>query len=388
MKKFIVIHFVLALLLFSQGCASQKELSVHVPVFDYKYDTITKVYYSDFTKASTGGIDVLTDSETNFVAYNYCGDNTIKIIDHSTDSTIIINQYNENCKEINTRIVDNDIYVVTADNKVLLYCDKEANSELFIDLMQIDKFKQSGLTVERHKRGGDQHVNISKDHIYFRVNQNYDDNLGHFSNLDSGYPAFAKLNIISKDIRFYGATPYFSEYSEYGFISHYYDLYVGDSIITSTSINGEIEIISTLSGETSKKELKSKFDATPIQKIIYPTNKADVNNVKTKHYLTSPNYEPLFYNPFTKYYYRIFHPALDELNEQGLLNTESDKKCVLMILNQEMELIDEVLLPINRMQILKLYPTKSGVKISLPELVNVTPEKVTFKFLTVNHFNK
>lgn len=354
----------------------------------YTFDTVVRTIEGDLTKAYTGGIDVLTFDGKNYVAYNYCGDNTIKIVNQSdqTFTSIFQPQENKQCRELNTRMDDKDYFVITLDNKVFQYCNKNPKPELFIDLMQIDNYKKSGLTVEWNKRGGDQHVNTPKDIIYFRVDQNYHDTLGVYSNIDSDYPAIAKLNLKTNQVDFFGITPYFVEHSEYGFLSEYYDLYVGDLIITSTAISPEIEVINTLTGTAIKKNVKSRFDTTPIEKIIYPKDKVDVNNVKFKHALKSPNYESLFYNPHTKYYYRIFHPAMDEYNEKGLLNTEYDKKCILMVINEKFELLDEVLLPIQKMTILKLYPTKGGVEIYLPELSNKTEQKSVLSYLQVNHF--
>ncbi|MCO5259540.1 MAG: DUF4221 domain-containing protein [Crocinitomicaceae bacterium] len=385
--KYFLIYYLL--FFFFSSCSSLKDVETRqFSKFNYEFDTISKVYHSDFTKQYTGGIDVLTDFKTNYVVYNFCSDNTIKIINHLNDSVLILNQFNPDCKEVNTRIIGNDVYVILNSNKVYLYCDKSQNKELALDLMDIEKFKQSGLTVEWNKRGGDQHVNIPKNNFYFRVNQNYDDSLGKYSNDVSNYPAFAKLNIQSKEIDFYGKTPYFSEYREYGLISDFYDLYIGDSIITCNSISGTIEVINTLNNQSQFYTVKSKYDTEPIEKIVYPEDNKNINDVKMKHWLLSPYYESLFYNPFTNYYYRIFHPKMDELNEKGLLNTEFDKKCMLMVLNSKFELIDEVLLPIHKLQILKLYPTENGVLISLPDLGEVSKDKIDFKFLKISHLKK
>ncbi|MCO5268946.1 MAG: DUF4221 domain-containing protein [Brumimicrobium sp.] len=366
-----------------QSCETSKEYA-EKPNFSYEFDTILKTYKHDFTANYTGGIDILTIGENNFVAYNYCGDNTIKIINHFNDSVNIIPQYNMNCEANYTRIIGDKFYVVDTRNKVRIFDDCGQELESF-DLMKIEKFKNSGLTAEWYKTGSDQNVNIPKDILYFRVNQNYDDSLGVYSNYDVDFPAFAKLNVQSKEIDFFGKTPYYSLYYEYGLNSQYYDLYVGDSIITSTAINGQIEIINTIDGMLTSKEVKSQYDTTPIERVHYTEDDENINEIKTKHALVSANYEALFYNPWTKYYYRIFHTAIDEYNENGRLNTEFDKKSILMILNKDFELLDEIEIPVRRQMILKLYPTKNGIAISLPELFEVDKESITFKFLEIKH---
>jgi len=358
--------------------------------FRYEYDTIFKTYNANFTQRYVGGIDVLTENNTTYVAYNYCGDNTIKLINLSNDSIIVISQYNTDCEQMNTRIVNNDIYTIKQDNKVYIYCEGDKKAELICDLMTIPTFKQSGLVVNWYKEGGDQHVNISKNNLYFRVNYNYDDSLGVFSKMDFGYPSIAKIDLETNNVSFFGPRPYFDKYQTYGLPSRCFDLYIGDSIITSNGINGEINIINTLSGEITEKEVKSGFDTIPIKKYHPPENdNRDKTHSLMQHFIESPFYESLFYNPKTRYYYRIFHPHMDERNKDGELNTQYDKQSVLMILNDEFELLDEVLLPPQkRLQMIKLYPADNGVIIDLPEFREVLPEKITFSYFKVSHFEK
>jgi len=390
MSRCILYIVGVCIILCFQGCILKKKTENYQSKFKYEYDTIFKTYPADFTKRYVGGIDLLTNNNTTYVAYNYCGDNTIKLINLSNDSVIILSQYNPECQETNTRIHDNDIYVITRDNKIYLHCNRETKGELVLDLMSLHMFEQSGLVVDWYKQGGDQHINIPNNTLYFRVNYNYDDSLGVYSKMDFGFPTFAKLNLETQKINFYGARPYFLVHQTFGLTSKYFDLYVGDSIIASNSINGEINVINTLTGKITQKEVKSSFDTVPIKKYSYNNeDDSDRISLKMQHYIESPCYESLFYNPQTNYYYRIFHPSMNKQNENGELNTQYDKQSVLMILNDKFELLDEVLLiPQDRMTIVKLYPTNNGVLISLPALREVTTEKATFSYLKISHFEK
>lgn len=386
--KYLIFSGWAYLTFFFIGCTSHKELETYVSHFRYEYDTIMRSYNTDFTKGYTGGIDVIFQDSSLFKVYNFCRVNEIKIVNYMNETVYSLPQYNSNCDVIYTAIRNNDVYVTTTDNKIYVYCDKGRERELVIDLMQIDQFKQSGLTVEWVKPGGDQQVNVPDKIIYFRVNQNYDDSLGKYSTPEYDFPTFAKLNIETKELNFYGKTPYSDVYGQYGFVSDGFDLYIGDYIIAHNAVNGEIEKINTLTGKITKTLVKSRFDKIPIEKVNYPEDKKDVNNIKMKHYLLSPHYEPLFYNPYTNCYYRIFHPMMNEFNSEGLLHTAQDKKSVLMVLNSNFELMDEVFLPINQMMVLKLIPTQNGVEIYLPELANRTEQKATFQFLSIQHFKK
>lgn len=260
-----------------QSCESPKQL-VEKSTFNYEFDTISKTYKHDFTARYVGGIDVLSIDENNFVAYNYCGDNTIKVINHFNDSVFTIPQKNQNCQAIYTRILGDKFYVVGEDNKVKTH-DLYGQEHDSFDLMKFEKFKNSGLTVEWNKIGSDQNINTPKDILYFRVNQNFDDTLGVYSHYDADYPAFAKLNVQSKEIKFFGQSPYASVYYEYGFNSQYFDLYVGDSIITSTGFNAQIEIINTADSIVTTKEIKSQYDTSPIEKIHYPEEAKNINEI-------------------------------------------------------------------------------------------------------------
>lgn len=386
--KYLIFSGWAYLTFFFIGCTSHKELETYVSHFRYEYDTITRSYNTDFTKGYTGGIDVIFQDSNLFEIYNFCRGDEIKIVDYTNDTFYNLPQYNPKCEKIYVTLRNNDVYVTTIDNKVYAYCDKGKTRELVADLMQIEQFKQSGLTVAWSKPGGDQQVNVPANIIYFRLNQNYDDSLGKYSVPDYDFPMFAKLNIETKELNFYGKMVYWDVYGEYGFVSDGFDLYVGDNIIAHNAISGEIEKINTLTGKATKTVVKSRFDTVPIEKVNYPEDKRDVTNIKMKHYLLSAHYEPLFYNPYTNCYYRIFHPVMDEFNAEGLLNTAQDKKSVLMVLNSNFELMDEAVLPINQMMVLKLIPTQNGVEIYLPELANRTEQKATFQFLSIQHFKK
>lgn len=339
MKKYSTALSLILLLFFFQCCHSQKEtIQYSTGKYAYEYDTVARTYHGDFTKNYTGGIDLLFLDSTLFVAYNYCGDNTIKIVNHFNDSVLILPQFNPECQVIYTSMKTDGIYVTTTENKIYLHCNGRAEKGLIADLMSNEKFKQSGLAVEWHKPGGDQYVDIPEDVLYFRVRQDLEDTGGKYSKMDYGFPAFARLNLISQEIDFYGNKPRFAEYDEYGLLSMHFDLFIGDSIITSTPVNGEIQIINTHSNQTIKKNIKSQYDNVPIKKFRYKKEIKDVNNLKMKHALLSARYEPLFYNPFNMCFYRIFHPAMEELNDEGLLNTEFDKKCILMVFKKNWNL--------------------------------------------------
>lgn len=388
MKK--VLFFYISFLIFIFGCESSKKVVELKKYYNYKYDTIVRVFEGDYEKGYRDGMDLIINDDIVYETYNYCRNDELKILDHSNQKSYSFPFYNPNCRVIYNSIKkeNNDLYLVSTDNKISVYCEGKNKSEIVFDLMNLEQFHKSGMTVEWKKSGSNQYVNVPNDILYFRVNQNYNDKKGKYSKMDANFPAFAKYNLKTNDLQFFGKLPYFEVYQQYGFLSYYFDLFKGDTIITCSSIEGSIEIINTISGQITKKFAKSSFDTKPIQKIKYPKDKRDINNLKMNHFLVSPHYEPLFFNPYTNLYYRIFHPRMNELNDEGLMNTNQDKICVLMVFNNNLEIIDEEILPIKGNLILNLYPSHDGIEIYLPEISQKNSKKAELKFLKIRHLKK
>lgn len=381
------IYFVFICLFLLTRCGHKNNVSQTYSnsKLEYYYDTTYQSYKGDFTKQYVGGIDLHFKDSTTYIVFNFCGHHQLKIIDYFSDSLLELVLYNSTFQEVYTDIKKNDIYVLTVDGKVWQYCKGSINNELIFDLMSDSIFKKSGLVVNESKPGGDQHINIPENMMYFRLRQDYENMAGTYSKLDCDYPNFGKYNLQTNKIEFFGKEPHFSIYQEYGLVSNLYDLFIGDSIITSNGYNGLIQIINTLNNKIRVIKAKSNFDVKPIKKWRYHSWMKDAKNKKMQHWLQSPNYESLFYNPYTKKYYRIFHPRMEKLNADGLLNTDQDKQSVLMVFDEKLKLIDEILLPIKRLQVLKLIPIKDGVSIFIPELYKIDSFQKTYGFFNIHH---
>jgi hypothetical protein len=282
-----------------------------------------------------------------------------------------------------------DLVILTMDGKVWRYCNGTTEVEEICDVFADSGFKKSGLIPWESKRGGDQHIRVPENVIYFNLRQDYDDSTGKYSKKDSGFPNFARLNLEDGSVQLFGKLPAYSPYQDYGLHSSQFSLWIGDSIITSNACNGEIKIINTQSNKTKTMRIKSRYDTIPIEKFNYKGDFSDKKNAKFKHGLLAPNYESLFYNPYNGNYYRIFHPKMEEFNAEGLNNTEYDKEAVLMVFDKNLKLLDEVLLPVKRSQILKLFPIKDGVAITLPDSFRYNgykgTESYTRVYLNVHH---
>ncbi len=383
---YVPVLLLLVIAISSCGASNSATKEMHSSRFEYTYDTIYRSYNGDFSQNYVGGIDLHWVDSTTYVVYNYCGSNQLKILDFQTDSILELPLFNPGCKQVYTEIKGNDLYMLAPDGKVWLYCERTPQIDLVCDLSTNILFRNTGLVLSDYKPGGDQHINVPNDVLYFNMRQDYDLTTGKYSKWKSGYPTFAKLNLTDGTVQVFGKEPKYISNEDYGLNSRQFSLYLGDSIIITNECNAEITIINTL-GNTSKIIVeKSRFDTVPIKKFHRWKYKSNLRTEKFKHGTLSPGYESLYYNPYTKKYYRIFHPEMPEYNSEGLLNTEFDKKCVLMVFDQNLRLVDEVLLPIKRLQTLKLFPLKDGIAIYLPELFKVDGTSgMTFSYFGIHH---
>ena len=346
----------------------------------YYVDTIFKTIKTKFNEGYIGGIDLFNNDTINKIVYNFCKTNRVKIIDIESNKVDEIINYNPSCEFIYTDVKDSFYYTLT--NNILCKTSKFNNSNaIFYNLRNYEGYRKTGLCPGAIKPGGDQHVNVPKNIFYFRTSIDYENESGIYSNRVYNYPIFCKLNLDDFTFKYFGK----DHMTNFGYLDNTFDLYKGDSILISYSQNATIEIINTISGKVSKKNIKSIFDNCKIKKWNGRKIRDDIKNEKFKHALLNPSYESLFYNPYNKKYYRVFHPKLDEFDQDGLQNSESNKRSILMIFDENLKLIDEFILPYNTLQILKIYPTKKGVEILLPNLINSNKGITSKAYLIINH---
>ena len=366
---------------------SNKELSYTAPE-NYFIDTISRTWNYDMTARYTGGGDLLAYRNDIWSLTNLCGANMLVFTNIAKDSVIELMLMNPDCGKVHPYMNEEGIYVILQDGRVLLYPHGSKYPSLKYNLLtDIPAFKESGLAPEWYKAGSDEKIRTENDWMYFRVNQNYDDSLGKYSNYMVGFPTTAKLNLKTKEVQFFGSMPKYVADGNYGHLSMLYDLYVGDSVIYSTPIHGNITVINTQSGKASTVKSSSDYQRGRVEKFEYKKDipLTEQRGSKAEHSTYSAMYEPLFYNPYNDHYYRVFHPAMEKHSEDGLLNTEFNKFNILMIYNKDLKLIDEVVLPVRSGRTTKLWPVQNGVEfvISNSDLHTITNKSVTFKLLRI-----
>lgn len=381
-----------------QGCASNREVVSHEGKLDFQFDTIYHNYSVDLTKQITGGTDLHVSDTSLILTYNYCGKNQLICLNPLKDSYTALN-LETGCLKVFTKQTKTGYYALNRNGNLFFFNTEEQQKipdaikldfsgiqgKIMTNLKSDSLLSNLGLDIEQYKPGSGMLYNISDSILYFRVMKSFDTDKGLYSKKNSGFPIFCRYNISTGEKRFFGSKPLSVERSWYGLCSEIYDLYVGDSIIVSEGVNAKIKIINTRNNKTKTVEVKSKYDTKPIKEFVLPRNMENAKTSKLQHFLQSPLYEAVFYNPYTKCYYRIFHPALDKYNSNGLLNTSYDKNCILMVLDKNFKLIDEVVLPLKATQAFQLRPIKSGLEVCLPDLNEQTSKNTKYAFLKITH---
>lgn len=83
-----------------------------------------------------------------------------------------------------------------------------------------------------------------------------------------------------------------------------------------------------------------------------------------KHMLHSPYYTDLIYDPFRECFYRFHHLALPKLMKDGLPPTRRHKRVSLMVLDRNLDILGEVMLPPPCRFVYFSVPTRDGLVIN------------------------
>jgi hypothetical protein len=375
---------IVALAIFSCKVSHNEALSTEAD--NYIFDTIVRRYKVDFNTQLVSGQDLVYIGDNAWLQYSFCKRGQLVFCNTDSDSTMILNLLNPDCQKIHGTINPGGIYVVTSHDKVLYYENGVFLPVVIMDLNKdVPEFAGSGMKAEWYKPGSDQKYRIPEDVIYFRVNQEWDSLHGKYSHYKAGYPISAKLNAKTRKLDFFGKTPKFAAYDDYGLLSNVFDLYIGDTIIYTDAISGRIKVVNTLTGEETDLIQQSRFQTAPVREFHYSKLRkhSGMREAKWEHGLLSASYEPLFFNPHDEKYYRLFHPQMNKYRADGLQNSDYDKITILMVLDRNLKLLEELVLPVNGSHFVKLFPSREGLTIPLKTGIKQEGEYAVFQYLRV-----
>ncbi len=95
-----------------------------------------------------------------------------------------------------------------------------------------------------------------------------------------------------------------------------------------------------------------------------------------KHMLHSPYYTDLIYDPFRECFYRFHHHALPQLMEDGLPPTRRHKRVSLMVLDRNLDILGEVMLPSPCTFVYFSVPTQDGLVINYGPMMDPPGEGI------------
>jgi len=172
----------------------------------------------------------------------------------------------------------------------------------------------------------------------------------------------SSLNLKTKEVQ---ALPisYPMSYQEnyYGFANHVYGTYTDSLNIYTFPMTPNIYLYNRYTKDY--QELGGKSEYQKQSPYALSRQQKDDDKAKIEHFNRATLYYKVHYDPFRKYYYRFFSPALPEKNEDGLFTKYSDRDHILMIFDEQFKLIDEIKLE-GKHQVFFTFCTPKGLYVS------------------------
>lgn len=129
-------------------------------------------------------------------------------------------------------------------------------------------------------------------------------------------------------------------------------------IIYSYPQSSKLYIYNYLTGETKKKEIKSKF----FEKNSHFDRTQIFNyNYISKYSTENSRYDKLVFSPFDNRYYRILTKKERYNNKDGTVTKPIDKGFVIQVLNENLDLEKEVEIPGKKLNFTDFLPIKGGL---------------------------
>lgn len=136
----------------------------------------------------------------------------------------------------------------------------------------------------------------------------------------------------------------------------------GEDFVYSFAFDENIYIFSPKNGEVRKKEIKSRY----IEDLKFPDHIPNDFNLAVKMMCELPFYSHLVYDEFRQLYYRFVFPRMDLNNDENFaeLWQSGRNQFSVMILDKELNVLGETLLPENHYRSNLFYITEKGLYIS------------------------
>ena len=114
------------------------------------------------------------------------------------------------------------------------------------------------------------------------------------------------------------------------------------SHVYSFSAESDIYVYDIATKTYTSRPTRSQYDTTDFPCLDKKNANSDD---RLQHFMLSPEYRQILYDPYRDCYYRVFTHALAEKNAEGLYNDINDKDMSIVVLDKNFKLITEWKLP-------------------------------------------
>lgn len=115
--------------------------------------------------------------------------------------------------------------------------------------------------------------------------------------------------------------------------------------IYSFSAESDLYVYDVVNKTYIAKPARSQYDTVDFICMNDLPKKKQTSDGRLQHFILSPTYNGILYDPYRELYYRFFYPALPEKNDNGFYNDLESKDAVLMVFDKDFKLLTEWLLP-------------------------------------------
>lgn len=245
---------------------------------------------------------------------------------------------------------DDSLFYLLDGNSGNLY-SLHKNDSVFqpvVGLNEQEWMQKQGLSVCQSSSTFYQLASISGDSLLIIPVLPNPEKKGTYSRYSHGFPSTVFFNLHTYSFH-KGTVKYPDLFSKknYGVSSGLYQIFDGDSsILYYTQVLPEVTKYNIFTQETKTIVIGSKYQTSPIPGLAYKRSPAKKDN-DWRNYILTPRYGPMIYDAGSQRWYRIFFHELEDKKPNGEYTTPKDKNLSVMIMDKNLHIIDEIMLPKN-----------------------------------------
>lgn len=131
--------------------------------------------------------------------------------------------------------------------------------------------------------------------------------------------------------------------------------------VYSFSAESDVYIYDLKNRTYTAKAARSKYDTSQFVCMNDLPKSKQNSDGRLEHFILSPNYTQIIYDPYREMFYRFFHIKQEAQKEDGTYNEIDDQEIVLMVFDKDFKLLTEWKWPHNRYNYLSASVGKKGL---------------------------